>query len=377
MSMMILKRRGVKTVIGLVTAALIGMFVWYARDAGREGRDEAEKTKPYFDAAEKSIQELESKEVVEKEKSRERTIESLVKSTFEEVSREDNFDVRFPEGAKLVLKNTNGSIRVYGQETDQCSIKADTRIALKDEERARKLLNRVLVQVRPSNEIVWVEVELAEELQGNQLIKVDFEITLPRKADLKLITGNGSVDIRGIKGDISCGIGNGIITAEEIAGSVQFSINFGEIMVRKADFDESLITANNGPVTCEDVSGNIELKVNSGDVKVRYAKTAPSVCNVNISANNGDINFTGPVDFSAMVEAKTMVGKIEMDLPLIVEHTDKSEVAGKLGKGEGKLVLRAIIGSIKINSNIIETVNQSGDSGRSNIPAEVVQPENK
>jgi len=354
-----------------------GLLFWFKGDGilqivvhQKEGAD----TPSFVDEADKQLN-IEKK--AEKEKSKERAIESIVESTVKGVSREDNFDVRFPKGSKLVLKNTNGSIRIRGQETDQCSIKANTQIAIKDEEKAKRILKGVWVQVRPSDKIVWVEIELAEELQGNQLIKVDFEISLPQKADLKISTGNGSVDIAGIKGDINCEIGNGIITAEEIVGSTRLGINFGEIMVRKADFDKSLITANNGPVTCEDISGNIQVKVNSGEVKVRYAKTAPSICNVSISANNGDISFTGPVDFSAMVEAKTMIGTIETDLPLTVEHTDRSRVAGKLGKGEGKVVLRTIIGSIKINSNIIETVNQSGNSEQSNIPAEVVQPKNK
>jgi len=312
--------------------------------------------------------------VVEKKEPRDIRLESIVESTGKGVTKEENFNVRFLTGAKLVLKNTNGSIKIRGQETNQCEIKANTKIATRDEERGQKLLKRVSIDVRPSEKIVWVEVQLAEDLQGSQLVKVDFEITLPKKADLKLTTGNGSVDLAGISGDIKCDIGNGIITAGEISGSTRLSINFGEIWVRKADFKKSLITANNGPVTCEEISGNFHVKVNSGDVKVRYAEAAPSVCNVSISTNNGDIDITGPVDFSAMVEAKTMVGAIETDLPLTVKRTGGSKASGKIGKGEGKLRLRTTIGSIKINNNITGTVNQSsGGSKQPDVPAEVVQ----
>ena len=312
--------------------------------------------------------------VTEKKEPRDRRLESIVESTGKGVTKEENFNVRFPAGAKLVLKNTNGSIKIHSQETNKCEIKANTKIATRDEERGQRLLKRVSIDVRPSEKIVWVEVQLAEDLQGSQLIKVDFEITLPKKADLKLTTGNGSVDLKGITGDIRCDIGNGIITAGEIPGSTRLSINFGEIWVAKADFKKSLITANNGPVTCEEISGNFHVKVNSGDVKVRYAETAPSICNVSISTNNGDIDITGPVDFSAMVEAKTMVGAIETDLPLTVKRTGGNKASGKIGKGEGKLRLRTTIGSIKINNNITETVNQSsGGSKQPDVPAEVVQ----
>ncbi len=312
--------------------------------------------------------------VTEKKEPRDTRLESIVESTGKGVTKEENFNVRFPAGAKLVLKNTNGSIKIRSQETNRCEIKANTKIATRDEERGQRLLKRVSIDVRPSEKIVWVEVQLAEDLQGSQLVKVDFEITLPKKADLKLTTGNGSVDLTDISGDIKCDIGNGIITAEEISGSTRLSINFGEIWVRKADFKKSLITANNGPVTCEDISGNIHVKVNSGDVKVRYAEAAPSVCNVSISTNNGDIDITGPVDFSAMVEAKTMVGAIETDLPLTVKRTGGSKASGKIGKGEGKLRLRTTIGSIKINNNITETANQpSGGFKQPDVPAEVVQ----
>lgn len=312
---------------------------------------------------EEADEELKIEEKAKKEKSKNRAIKSIVESTDRGVRKTEDFNVRFPEGAKLVLQNANGSIRIRGGQTQQCRIKADTQIAMRDEQRARKLLKKVLVQVRPSDKMVWVEVDLAEELLGNQLIKTDFEITLPQKADLKLSTSNGSVDITGVTGEINCEIGNGTITAEEIVGSTRLGINYGEIRISKADFKKSLITANNGPVTCQDISGNIQVKVNSGEVEVRYAKTAPNVCNVSISVNNGKIDFTGPVDFSAMVEAKTMVGAIETDLPLTAEGVGRRKVSGKLGKGEGKLRLRTTIGPIKINDNIVERKNQSYGQG--------------
>jgi len=354
-----------------------GLLFWFKGDDILQivvHQKEMADSPSFVDEADKQ---LKIEKEAEKEKSKERAIETVIESTFKGISREDNFDVRFPEGAKLVLKNTNGSIKISSHETNQCSIKANAQVAIKDQERAERILKGVRIQVRPIDKIVWVEVELAEELQGNQLIKVDFEIALPQKADLKLSTANGSVDISGIKGDINCEIGNGIITAEEIIGSTRLGINFGEIIVRKADFDKSLITANNGPVTCEGISGNLQVKVNSGKVKVRYAETAPSVCNVDISTNDGDINFMGPVDFSAMVEAKTIVGTIETNLPLTVERGTGSKAAGKLGKGEGKLNLKTTMGSIKINSNVIEKVKQSRNSGQSDVPAEGVQPKNK
>jgi hypothetical protein len=352
-----------------------GLLFWFKGDDILQIVVSQKKLRGKSRIRDKADKELKIEEkVVEKKEPRDIRLESIVESTGKGVTKEENFNVRFPAGAKLVLKNTNGSIKIRGQETNKCEIKANTKIATRDEERGQRLLKRVSVDVRPSEKIVWVEVQLTEDLQGSQLAKVDFEITLPKKADLKLTTGNGSVDLTGITGDIHCDIGNGIITAGEVSGSTRLSINFGEIWVAKADFKKSLITANNGPVTCEEISGNLHVKVNSGDVKVRYAEAAPSVCNVSISTNNGDIDITGPVDFSAMVEAKTMVGAIETDLPLTVKRAGGSKASGKIGKGEGKLRLRTTIGSIKINDSVTGTVNQSSDDSKQpDVPAEVVQ----
>jgi DUF4097 and DUF4098 domain-containing protein YvlB len=145
---------------------------------------------------------------------------------------------------------------------------------------------------------------------------------------------------------------NGDFTATGISGDLQLEHHNGEINITKAHFSApAVVTHYNGSITCTEISGDLQVEVYNGGVEVSYAKTAPSVCNVSImNTHNGAIDFTGPPDFSAVVEAETGLGGINTDLPLTVTSKGRmgKRASGTLGKGEGKLHLETSHGSIRI-----------------------------
>ena len=184
------------------------------------------------------------------------------------------------------------------------------------------------------------------------MAKFDFKIMVPKKADLELSTNRGSITISDVTGEIECKTNDGVILARKINGNVRLRNNYGKIIIKNANFDRGVIRANVADVDCEDISGDISIRIAGGQVKVHYAKTAPNVCDVSIGTSDGDIDFTGPVNFSAAVEARTMKGLIETGFPLKVEGKRRKTASGTLGKGEGKLNLKCTVGSIRIRENI-------------------------
>jgi len=247
----------------------------------------------------------------------------------------------------MTVENINGSIKINGQEEQECKIKATIRVKAKTKKEAEKLMEKIKVKVKPSGKKLLVRVEQPRR-QRKESVKVDFEITVPKRADLEFSNNNGAIEITDIVGKIKGGTNNGSITAGKISGDTQLKTNNGAVNIKKAHLTPGKVTSNNGKIICEEISGDTECSTNNGKVVVSYARTAPSVCDVSITTNNGSIDFTGPKNFSAVVEAKTQIGSIETNLPLTVTGWMGKRVSGTLGKGQGRLHLETSIGSIRI-----------------------------
>ncbi len=279
-------------------------------------------------------------------------VESTIKFIDQRIIKEQMLKVPFPKGTRLVLDDFNGSVTVNGSRKNECEISVSIEVGLEDDDKAKELLEKAAILPHFSHGKVTIEMIQPVEILQSPVAKFDFQITLPQKADLEINTKRGSITIIDITGEIDCKTNDGEILAQNLNGNVRLRNNYGKIIIKNANFDNAAIRANTADVTCEDISGNINIRVASGQVNVRYAKTAPNVCDASIIITDGDIDFTGPVDFSATVEARTMKGQIETDFPLKVEGEMRKTASGTLGKGEGKLTLKCTIGSIQIHENL-------------------------
>jgi beta-lactamase regulating signal transducer with metallopeptidase domain len=295
----------------------------------------------------KTLQKGASERRGEQGKGIERTDRKIISSAGNKVKSTEDFLTAFAPGSELVVQNINGSITVNGKEKAECKIEANIEVKAKNKEEAKRLLEKVEIKVASLGTKLSVKV-VQPELRSRESVTVDFEITVPRKAALDLHTSNGSLDIADITGKIEAKTNNGSISTVKTAGEAQLHTNNGKVRVSKADLKPGTIGANNGEIRCTQIAGDISVKINNGKVTVSYAKTAPNVCNVSITTNNGAIDFAGPVDFSAMVKAETQIGSITTDLPLTVNGWMRKSVSGKLGKGQGKLHIKTSIGSIRI-----------------------------
>lgn len=279
-------------------------------------------------------------------------VESTIKFIDQQTIKEQMLKVPFPAGTRLVLDDFNGSVTVNGSKENECKVSVSIEVGLEDDDKAKELLEKVAILPELSNGKVAIRIIQPVEIQQSPVAKFDFEITLPQKADLEINTNKGSITIVDVTGEIDCKTNNGEILAQKVNGNVRLRNNYGKIIIKNANFDRAAIRANIADVNCEDISGNINIRVASGQVNVRYAKTAPNVCDAGIITTDGDIDFTGPVDFSATVEARTMKGQIETDFPLKVEGEMRKTAYGTIGKGRGKLNLKCTIGSIRIHENL-------------------------
>ncbi len=213
-------------------------------------------------------------------------------------------------GQTLDVHTSVGSITVTGGDFTDCNVTAKIMAKALTEEQAQKLAEGTEIKLEPVGDKLKVKVERPPKTD-KEVICVSFDITVPRQTALNL------------------------------------KANVGELKVDNITETIEAVT-NVGKITCKEITGCVDLTTNVGEVKVVYAEDAPAACNVKISTSVGEIDFAGPDDLSAEFYASTNVGSIETSLPLTVTGKISKSLDGTVGAGEGKVVLRTNIGSIKI-----------------------------
>ena len=232
-------------------------------------------------------------------------------------------------GSVLAAQTHNGSITVTGADVADCNVIATIIARAATEEEAKRVAEETKIKLEPFGGKLTVKIEKPASMT-NQSVSVNLNVTVPNHTDLQLSSHNGAIKISDITGEVNGTTHNGGAVASRVSGNIK-------------------LQTHNGSITCKETSGDMKLRTHNGSVKASYAETAPPVCNVSIVTHNGGVNFTAPVNFSAVVEVSTHNGSINTGLPItVIGKVSKRKLTGKIGTGEGKLHLETHNGSIRI-----------------------------
>lgn len=221
-----------------------------------------------------------------------------------EATVERDYIVQSPTpGMRLQLDNRIGAVSIRGGDREVCTVKAVITGRGKTEEAAREIVEKVLVEITPMDDVVRIRAKLPDggSEKEDDGINVRFQVTVPRRADVKVAQKVGDVHVRDIEGDVKIAVEVGTIQAAHLRG------------------------------------------------------------NITLRTDVGNIDYVVPEDISAEVGAQTNVGAIRSDPPLKItsaavvqgghaEHALGSSATGVLGAGKGKINLQANVGSIRIRS---------------------------
>jgi hypothetical protein len=215
------------------------------------------------------------------------------------------------EQPKIIIKDDVGAIRVHpGGEEYQVVVQATKR---------RRVLMGGDIDVHydqnTAKNSITVKASNGWSLIGSQW--VDFDITVPRNADLELKNDAGSITVDGIAGQISCATD---------AGTVK--------------------------VTDAWLCGNSKLKTDAGTISFSGALDPHG--SYQMTTDAGTVSVTLPPGASFRLDAKTDVGSITSDFPLNVQ---RDFPGGKARCDVGlppypTLKLRTDVGSINIRQAI-------------------------
>ena len=160
--------------------------------------------------------------------------------------------------------------------------------------------------------------------------KVDIIIQMPREGRVNLRTGDGKIDIAGLKGEMDLHSGDGSENLEGVDGKLHASTGDGHITAQ-GRFDE------------------LELKTGDGHVEVRATQGSTLAAGWRLETGDGNVSLEIPSELSADVSLHTSDGHIDLDMPITTEgKIRENEVHGKLNGGGSSLTIRTGDGSIHL-----------------------------
>lgn len=160
--------------------------------------------------------------------------------------------------------------------------------------------------------------------------KVEIIIQMPREGRVNLRTGDGKIDIAGLKGEMDLHSGDGSENLNGVDGKLHASTSDGHITAH-GRFDE------------------LDLKTGDGHVEVSATTGSTLAAGWRLETGDGNVSLEIPSDLSADVSLHTGDGHIDLDMPVVTEgKIRQNEVHGKLNGGGSLLTIHTGDGSIHL-----------------------------
>ncbi|MCO6512322.1 MAG: DUF4097 family beta strand repeat protein [Aridibacter famidurans] len=230
--------------------------------------------------------------------------------------QDERFDQTYPLDLNGDVKaaNINGSIKVTTWDSPQVRL-----IAVKSSNNP-EALKLVDIKVESTADSFYVKAdyknrkELGDEnWRSGDDLKVEFELTVPRTANLAGITTvNGDVSIEGSDGSTKASTVNGTVRAANLGGAAKLTTVNGTV---EADFDQLL---------------------QGSDIKMTTV--------------NGQVILTLPSDANATIKANSLSGSIENEFGLPVRKGEfiGRDMHGMLGSGDVQIKMSSVSGTLSV-----------------------------
>ena len=160
--------------------------------------------------------------------------------------------------------------------------------------------------------------------------RVDIIIQMPREGNVNLRTGDGKIDIAGLKGAMDLHTGDGSENLDKVDGKLHASTGDGHINA-SGRFDE------------------LELKTGDGNVEVRAGSGSLLNAGWRLETGDGSVSLEVPGNLAADVDLHTSDGHIDLDMPVTTSgKIRQNEIQGKVNGGGNLLIIRTGDGSIHL-----------------------------
>jgi lia operon protein LiaG len=175
-------------------------------------------------------------------------------------------------------------------------------------------------------------------------------VTRRTRGSLFLETGSGTVSVNDAEGDVSLDTGSGAVELNGVRGGrLLLDTGSGRITGSDIDVGDLDLDTGSGSVRLSGVrADDIRLDSGSGSVELGLAG---DVRNLLIDSGSGSITLRVPESLGAEFSIETGSGGIDIDVPATITERRRSHVRGRIGDGDGRIVVDGGSGGVRLTRN--------------------------
>ena len=184
--------------------------------------------------------------------------------------------------------------------------------------------------------------------------KTQTRVTVETPAELTLESrsGDGSVAVSGLSGDLGLTTSDGNVTADHLSGKLRVNSSDGHVTISNSTGALEARTSD-GNLTVDGVFNAVALHTSDGKLEVSLREGTKLSEPSSIQASDGSVMVRLPQGFAADLDVHTSDGHLDCALPLIMDHYDSKDggghnLHGKLNGGGTPLTIHTSDGSVKI-----------------------------
>ncbi len=256
----------------------------------------------------------------------------------------------------------NGSVQVITSDTQQ----VEFRVKTTGSAWGFGFGDKLRIDSKQDGNVVELDAHQGTYVLGFSNRHTVIEVRMPKSADLQLHTGDGSMDIDSVDGNVRAttsdghvniarvngkvevNSSDGAIVARALKGSVKLSTSDGSIRATELDGGCSASTSD-GSVTVEGRFDSLDVHSSDGSVTTRIAAGSSMTSGWDVSTSDGAVEVALPQDFKASLDASSGDGRITLNLPVQVQgEVSKSHVHGTLNGGGPSFRIHSSDGSVRL-----------------------------
>ena len=229
---------------------------------------------------------------------------------------------------KVEVKTRNGSIESDVRDENSIHVVYEKWATGSDNQDAEDNLKDIEVHVKEdaASGVLSIDVDAPNRPGTNYGCNVT--LSLPASLFLELDSSNGAIMVQNSQNGLDCSTSNGAITIADTAGNAK-------------------LKTSNGKITVGNHYGELDGGTSNGEIDADVVLSEGGNCFLKTS--NGKITLSLPDETSAMIEASTSNGGIEVeDLVITIISMNDQEFEGKMGDGEGNIDIKTSNGAILI-----------------------------
>jgi len=262
----------------------------------------------------------------------------------EAVQDEDVLELDAPVSGKLKIYNANGRTRVTGGDGDRIEVRIEKHARAETVEAAEELVAAIHVVPTAHDDHLLLEVEVPSK--WNRHGHANLEVSVPRKICVGVTAANGKVCMEGIIGDVKARSGNGSLHVANVKGNISVTTSNAKVCCK--DTCGSLMArSSNGKIELEHHRGSVDASTSNGVICAELESIGEE--GVVLATSNGKIVLELPDDIDADVDIRVDNGMIRTERNLDTQTGDsRGRLRGKLGRGGTPIKLRNSNGTIAL-----------------------------